>query len=121
MGLPRILRASLLFACTFSFAAHAAPLTVVHSFTGADGEAPYARLIQGADGNFYGTTSTGGPNTCGNTTCGTVFKMAPGGAITTLHAFSGPDGSDPLAPLVQGKDGNLYGTTWLGGANDKGT
>jgi uncharacterized repeat protein (TIGR03803 family) len=72
-----------------------------------DGSLPTAGLVQGTDGNFYGTT-----------TGGTVFKVTPGGALTTLHSFSGPDGANPMAELVQGNDGNFYGTTLSGGAND---
>ena len=54
---------------------------------------------------------------------GTVFKMTPIGTLTTLHSFSGSpsDGAVPVAALVQGTDGNFYGTTALGGANSEGT
>ena len=64
-----------------------------------------AGLIQASDGNFYGTTAGVGYY-------GTIFKITPGGALTTLHVFSnGSDGAAPMAPLVQGTDGSLYGTT----------
>src|ERR1700685_1041514 len=59
-------------------------LTTLHNFDMADGAAPQAGLVQGTDGNFYGTTSAGGPN--GN--YGTVFKITPGGTLTTLYSFS---------------------------------
>jgi uncharacterized repeat protein (TIGR03803 family) len=91
--------------------------TLLYTFSGGDGEAP-AGMIQGADGNLYGTTSEGGPNICspGSTQpCGTVFKITPSGKLTTLHIFSGPDGYFPTAGLVQGTDGNFYGTTYHGG------
>src|SRR6187402_3490563 len=63
----------------------AADQTILHTFTGApsDGGAPYANLIQGDDGNFYGTTTTGGANDQG-----TVFKISPFGTVTILHSFS---------------------------------
>jgi len=86
----------------------------------ADGAAPYAGLIQARDGNFYGTTSSGGTNRLG-----TVFKITPAGALTTLHSFciqpACDDGATPYAGLVQATDGNLYGTTLEGGAKGYGT
>jgi len=79
-----------------------------------------AGLVQGTDGNFYGTTETGGGNgSCGGG-CGTVFRITPAGKLTTLHAFDSTDGSWPTAGLVKGTDGNLYGTTELGGASQSG-
>ncbi|HUO31834.1 MAG TPA: choice-of-anchor tandem repeat GloVer-containing protein [Bryobacteraceae bacterium] len=87
-------------------------ITTLHSFTGgADGANPTAGLVLGTDGNFYGTTNQGGSqtNNC-SLGCGTVFKIAPGGAFTTLYTFqSGNDGFGPYTPLLQGKDGNFYG------------
>ncbi|MDR3405984.1 MAG: VPAMP-CTERM sorting domain-containing protein [Chthoniobacter sp.] len=91
--------------------------TLLHMFEAVfdDGSHP-STLVQGTDGNFYGTTSTSGfPNSSG-----TVFQMTPQGAITTLHSF--PDASiphdaiAPAGPLVLGNDGNFYGTTSNGGA-----
>jgi len=91
-------------------------LTTLHSFAnGSDGANPYAGLIQGTDGNFYGTTAWGGaypPNFAG-----VVFKITPSGALTPLHSFTGADGGVPYAGLIQGKDGNFYGTTPFGGNN----
>jgi len=94
----------------FSVSANGA-LRTLHVFGGADGAAPFAGLVQGTDGNFYGTTSQGGPNVCPSTgtTCGTVFKITPGGKLTTLHVFDGSDGDYPVAGLVQGVDGDFYG------------
>lgn len=87
------------------------------SFDGADGTAPAASLVRGADGNLYGTTSSGGAN--GN--FGTVFKVTPGGKLTTLYSFCSQsnctDGSAPQAGLVQSKNGTFYGTTYYGGTN----
>ena len=107
-------------------------LTTLYSFCAqancADGSQPYAGLVQASDGNFYGTTLEGGSNngcSLGSGSCGTVFKITPGGALTTLHSFcSQPnctDGGNPYAGLVQGSDGNFYGTTFERGANGSGT
>ncbi len=96
-------------------------LTTIYSFCSQlncpDGSYPQAGLAQGTDGNFYGTTRSGGAH--GNN--GTVFKITPSGTLTTLHSFNGVDGENPVAALVQGTDGNFYGTTQLGGANSWGT
>jgi uncharacterized repeat protein (TIGR03803 family) len=95
-------------------------LTTLHSFFGPDGAYPYGGLVQGTDGNFYGTTSAGGVRyKCRG--CGTVFEITPGGVLTTLHSFGGPDGEKPYAGLVQATDANFYGTTIFGGANNYGT
>src|SRR5579871_2088805 len=94
-------------------------LTTLYSFSGhSDGANPGAALIQASDGNLYGTTEVGG----GANSAGTVFKITTGGALTTLYSFSatGADGGIPSA-LVQASDGNLYGTTYNGGANNLGT
>src|SRR5579862_1010734 len=92
--------------------------TNLHSFTGgADGALPFGGLVQGSDGNFYGTTSRGGA-----TDTGTVFQITSGGVLTTLYSFTGgADGATPMAGVVQGQDGNFYGTTFLGGTNNDGT
>ena len=73
-------------------------------------------LAQGRDGNLYGTTDAGGTSRMG-----TVFKITPGGTITTLYNFSGLDGQNPDGGLILGNDGNFYGTTRFGGANNLGT
>lgn len=91
-------------------------LTTLHNFEYTDGAYPFAGLVQGADGNFYGTTAQGGTNGYG-----TVFQITPGGTLTTLHSFAeGIDGGSPFAGLVQATNGNLYGTTYKGGANGYG-
>jgi uncharacterized repeat protein (TIGR03803 family) len=97
-------------------------LTTLHSFDKSDGGNPVAGLIQGTDGNFYGTTEYGGAKSCVdgsgiNIGCGTIFKITPSGTLTTLHSFDNTDGSVPVGRLVQGTDGNFYGTTNQGGAN----
>jgi uncharacterized repeat protein (TIGR03803 family) len=82
-------------------------LTVLYSFDGAQGETPYGGLTLGTDGNFYGTTYYGGASNYG-----TVFKVTPSGSLTVLYSFTnGTDGAYPLAPPIQGTDGNFYGTT----------
>jgi uncharacterized repeat protein (TIGR03803 family) len=81
-------------------------LTTLHSFDSADGQAPLAELVQGTDGNFYGTTSSGGANGYG-----TIFQIAPSGALTTLHSFDLTDGAYPEGGLVQDTNGDFYGTT----------
>ena len=99
-------------------------LTTLYSFCSqtncSDGTSPFAGLVQGSDGNFYGTTSGGGAKSYG-----TVFKMTSTGALTTLYSFCSQsgcsDGSFPEAGLVQGSDGNFYGTTDEGGTNGDGT
>jgi uncharacterized repeat protein (TIGR03803 family) len=82
-----------------------------------DGANPMAGLALGTDGDFYGTTYYGGANSG----YGTVFKMSPSGALTTLHVFRSTDGANPGAPLLQGTDGNFYGTTVGGGSYGYGT
>jgi uncharacterized repeat protein (TIGR03803 family) len=91
-----------------------------------DGSQPTAALAQAADGNFYGTTSDGGVNLdCNGIGCGTIFEITPVGQLTTLYNFCSvagcADGSDPHAALTLGTDGNFYGTTENGGANNYGT
>jgi uncharacterized repeat protein (TIGR03803 family) len=91
-------------------------LTRLRSFTGGeDGANPAATLLEASDGNFYGTTTTGG--SYGK---GTVFRLSPSGAFATVVQFHGLNGANPLAPLAQGTDGDLYGATWSGGANNQG-
>jgi kumamolisin len=96
------------------------PETILHSFQDGtvtnDGLNPATSCIQGTDGNFYGTTANGGASYAG-----VVYKVTPQGAVTILHSFSdgtvANDGDEPEAALVQGTDGNFYGTTQNGGTN----
>jgi uncharacterized repeat protein (TIGR03803 family) len=98
-------------------------LTTLLSFDGTNGAQPEAALVQGTDGNFYGTTRTGGVNTNSECPdgCGTVFKISPGGALTTIYNFCSidncADGAVPYAALVEGSNGAFYGTTTAGGAS----
>ena len=102
-------------------------LTTLYTFCSqancADGEYPLAKLIQGTDENFYGATEFGGSGTACEfgVGCGTIFKITPSGTLTTLYNFNGSDGSLPYGALIQAFDGNFYGTTYLGGANNDGT
>ena len=93
-------------------------LTTLYSFTGADGVAPEAALLQSTDGNFYGTTYGGGLHNSG-----TVFRLTPDRVLTTLYSFCSQnqcmDGWAPHSALVRGRDGNFYGTTLYGGANSQ--
>jgi uncharacterized repeat protein (TIGR03803 family) len=91
-------------------------LTTLVTFNGTNGGQPQAGLAQATNGYLYGTTSAG-TRTSG---AGTIFTITPGGALTTLHTFSGTDGEEPLAGLVQATNGYLYGTTYAGGANGNG-
>jgi uncharacterized repeat protein (TIGR03803 family) len=79
--------------------------------------APNGPLFLASDGNLYGTTYTGGTHNVGS-----IFRMTtPKGTINTMHNFTnGKNGSYPSGPLVQGADGNLYGTTTIGGINNTG-
>jgi uncharacterized repeat protein (TIGR03803 family) len=91
--------------------------TVLHDFTYTDGDYP-SLPAQGTDGNFYGTTVLGGSKGLG-----VVYKMTSAGKVTVLHNFIGypTDGAYPKGILVQGNDGNFYGTTYQGGSNNEGS
>jgi uncharacterized repeat protein (TIGR03803 family) len=96
--------------------------TILHAFTGkSDGAYPLASLILDKEGNLYGTTEAGGDKNCGffghSYECGTVFKLAPNGRETVLHAFTPVqgEGMKPQSSLVFDDSGNLYGTTTIGG------
>lgn len=104
------------------------PLRVLHQF-GADPRGGYGpnSLVAASDGNFYGTTSQGGAHDCPQIpssapSCGTLFRLTPGGTLTLLSSFgaSPTDGVQP-AGLMQASDGHLYGVTTMGGANGCGT
>jgi uncharacterized repeat protein (TIGR03803 family) len=91
--------------------------TNLYAFSGDDGSEPYAGLVEGKDGNLYGTTSLGGTN--GG--YGTVFRITPNGNLTSLYSFDYTNGAYPDAALILASDGNFYGTTYSGGSNDYGT
>lgn len=90
-------------------------LRVLHNFQGdGDGFDPGGPLIQGSNGNFFGTTrGIGSPNGGG------VFEMTPGGTLTSLHHLNGTtDGDYVMAGVVEATDGNFYGAAEEGGIND---
>ena len=81
-----------------------------YSFTGTNGANPKAALIQGTDGNFYGTTYSGGTSASG-----TVFRFSLNNGFVPLYYFTGgEDGANPQGALVEGSDSNYYGTTFDG-------
>lgn len=83
-------------------------------FNGSNGDHPYAGLIQGFNGNFYGTTEFGGK-------VGGKIIEAAGFQAGSIYSFSGPDGEEPTSPLIQLADGSFYGTTASGGQYGSGT
>jgi uncharacterized repeat protein (TIGR03803 family) len=93
-------------------------LTTLHSFQDfpIEGAYPLAALTWGKDGNLYGTTFSGGTSGFN----GTVFQITPTGTLTTLHTFTGAEGAEPIAGVIQGTDGNFYGTTYLAGDHTNG-
>src|ERR1700730_11299182 len=102
-------------------------LTTLYSFCSlsgcTDGSYPEAGLIQAIDGNFYGTTTSGGTN-CASPIdlCGTVFKITPSGVLTTLYSFCQQSGcADGSAPgtLIQATSGEFYGSTYDGGITNR--
>jgi uncharacterized repeat protein (TIGR03803 family) len=99
--------------------------TVLHAFAGgADGNLPSGGLLADSAGNLYGVTAAGGAGSCPPLTagCGTVYRLAKDGAETILYSFAGnSDGAGPYGSPVADSAGNLYGTTYAGGAHDVGT
>lgn len=95
----------------------AGALTTIATFgaTGTDPAVPNG-LLQGADGNFYGTTAGGGVNRAGS-----FFKITPGGVLTVLHSFTQLEAGGGGSNLTRGSDGNFYGTTIESGSQSAGT
>ena len=97
-------------------------LTTLYSFgtLSGDGLFPYDSPIQASDGNFYGTLYFGGPVSG----WGTIYRITPDGTETDIYDFCSEggclDGKNPVGGLIQGSDGNLYGTTVAGGADNQG-
>jgi uncharacterized repeat protein (TIGR03803 family) len=96
----------------FGMNTNGAGLTAWSLNSASSGSQPFAGLVQGWDGNFYGTAYAGGAY--GN---GTVFKLAAGGSLTAIHSFNNEDGAYPSSSLLQVSDGSFYGTTGGGGTN----
>jgi uncharacterized repeat protein (TIGR03803 family) len=90
---------------------------VLHQFNGSDGSLPVSGLTLATDGQYYGTTQTGG-----KFNFGTIFKMSSGGTVTTLHDFTGgTDGEYPIPVPIESVYGDLYGTTAGDGKTSFGT
>ena len=83
-----------------------------------DGANPKGKLIQGADGNYYGMTSGGADLSL---IFGTIFRITPNGSETVLFKFTGAEGAFPTGGLVQGRNGNFYGVAFAGGDHGIGT
>lgn len=107
----------------------AGTMTVMHNFSGPDGDSPEGALIFGVDGALYGTTLIGGANDRG-----VIYKITTGGTYTQLYTFpalsttfnsvglaTNLPGANPRAGLTLGQDGNFYGTAYQGGAQGYGT
>jgi uncharacterized repeat protein (TIGR03803 family) len=117
-GLAKMACFVFVFFVAAAIGAPAQTFTNLLDFDGANGSYPQpAPLVQGIDGNFYGTTGGGGLfDSCMYGTCGTVFKITPGGTLTTLHNFTGgEDGSGPMPGLVLATNGYFYGVNSDGG------
>jgi uncharacterized repeat protein (TIGR03803 family) len=91
--------------------------SLVYSFLTTDGIICQPGITLGSDGDFYGDCNNGGPNGRG-----ILYKVTPAGTFTILYSFTGiaPDGEFPNGPPIQATDGNFYGTTVQGGANNLG-
>jgi uncharacterized repeat protein (TIGR03803 family) len=90
-------------------------LQTVYSFASATGTYPLAGLTRGVDGNFYGVAEEGGGAGAGD-----VFKLTPPNTVTELQYFVASNGEEPVAALTQGTDGQFYGTTPYGGPKSNG-
>jgi uncharacterized repeat protein (TIGR03803 family) len=119
MRISRVVVAMILVACLGQPGRTSADtLKTLHTFTGgADGSVPHGGLIQATNGDYYGTTESGG-----GSDLGTVFSITGAGTLSTIYNFGGTgNGANPEAGLIQGSDGFLYGTTYSGGTSNAGT
>jgi uncharacterized repeat protein (TIGR03803 family) len=98
---------------------------ILYNFSGGeDGSEAGGTLVLDSEGNLYGMTGLGGVLTCNPPYgCGVIFKMDPTGAETVLYRFANEtsNGYDPISGVIRDASGNLYGTTYRGGANGMGT
>src|ERR1019366_4664637 len=120
IGLLKTILIPFVFCAATALNSPAQTLTVLHNFAGPDGGNPTVGLVLATDGNFYGTTSTGGNN---GTNAGTAFRITTSGTLTTLYNFCQQqycgDGAQPMQ-IIQGRDGNFYGVTISGGNGETG-
>jgi uncharacterized repeat protein (TIGR03803 family) len=101
----------------FELVAGSNTITTLAPFNGTNGSYPQGRVILDAQGNLFGTTANGGAFNRG-----TVWELAAGSnTITTLASFNGTNGAGPEAGVILDAQGNLFGTTQFGGANNLGT
>ncbi|MGO9305606.1 MAG: choice-of-anchor tandem repeat GloVer-containing protein [Candidatus Korobacteraceae bacterium] len=129
LSLAKVACVVVVFCAAMAIASPAQTFTTLVTMTGQNGPKPYATLVQGSDGNFYGTTFEGGSSNgpCGTPGygCGTIYKITPNGILTTMYNFCSQknctDGYAPWGALVLGTDGNFYGTTTNGGGYNGGT
>jgi uncharacterized repeat protein (TIGR03803 family) len=118
----RVRITAVLVMTTFApMAVRAQAFSTLINFNFADGAGPLdSALVQGEDGDLYGTTSIGG-----EARGGIVYKITAASQMTILHSFCSEancsDGLSPSGGLLLGADGNFYGTTEFGGPNDAGT
>jgi uncharacterized repeat protein (TIGR03803 family) len=110
--------AALSLATALGTQASAATFETLYSFTNTSGARPFSNVRIDAQGNLFGTT-TSGPN--GNFGLGTVYRFGADGSMAILHSFDGADGQVPIGGLAGDPAGNMYGTTTGGGANGRGT
>jgi uncharacterized repeat protein (TIGR03803 family) len=115
-----------LFGFSLATAASAQTFRTLIDFNQTDGEQPLSPVVQGTDGNLYGTTVLGGSSSTIYYNGGTVYQMLPGGTINTLYNFcsrdsSCTDGSEPQGNLLPGRHNDFYGITVSGGAYAAGT
>lgn len=112
----RSLSSLFVLGCALAIDSPAQTLTTIHNFDFSSGDWPNTALVQGTDGNFYGTTENGGAYGFG-----TIYKITSTGTFFTLVGFGDNNGEDPSGGLVLAIDGSFYGTTSEGGSTDNGT
>jgi hypothetical protein len=123
IGFRNLVRIVVAFSIISAVASEARTFTTLFNFDGTHGQDSAGSLVQGADGNFYGTTANGRASSeyCPFKTCGTVFKMTPDGKVTVVYSFcrqaNCADGDSPSGALVQGTNGSFYGAAAFGGTS----
>jgi uncharacterized repeat protein (TIGR03803 family) len=117
IAVAKWLLAVLLVGAATAVASPAQTFKVLANLDGTNGSQPFATLLQGTDGKFYGTSLSGGAYGSG-----TVFRITQAGVLTAIHSFCAqngcPDGREARTAPIQSLDGNYYGTTTFGGINN---